>query len=156
MARPAQAFDGWGRRVFLWRRPRPGLCILALLALSACGSKGFSIENAIDDSIHTGAITEIAAASTGDANQISDEITIRNAVSSALVEEIGEAGIGWANAHTGSRGSIRDIREREQNGALCRSFTASRESFSGVHLYSGEACFGVARTWTMRSFRRLD
>lgn len=156
MARPAQAFDGWGRRVFLWLSPRSGLCIAAALALSACGSKGFSIESAIDDSIHTGATTELAAAPAADVNQISDEITIRNAVSSAIVDEIGEAGIGWANAHTGSRGSIRDISERQHNGALCRSFTASRESFSGVHLYSGEACFGAAKVWTMRSFQRRE
>lgn len=127
-----------------------------MLALSACGSKGFSIDNAIDTSIHTGATTEMAAAAGNDANQISDEITIRNAVSSVLVEEVDETGIGWANAYTGSRGTIRDIMERERDGALCRSFTASRESFSGVHLYSGEACFGTTKMWTMRSFRRIE
>ena len=154
MARPAQGFSGWGRRVFLWLSPRASLCVAAALMLSACGARGFSIENAVDGSIVTGATTQ--AALPADTVQASDEVTIRNAVSSAIVDEIGDTGIGWANAYTGSRGAIRDVREIQDSGSLCRRFTASRESFSGVHLYRGETCFGASRLWTMRAFERVE
>jgi hypothetical protein len=117
---------------------------------------GFSIEDAAPDrSVVTGSISS-KPFTTGDTVGSSDEATIRNAVSSAIVNEIGENGIGWANAGTGSRGAIRDVRETHDDGMLCRRFTASRESFSGVHLYRGETCLGAARLWVMKSFDRVE
>ena len=154
MARPAQGFSGWGRLVFLWLSPRAALCVVAAMLLSACGTKGFSIENAVDTSIMTGSTTQQSMPA--DTVQASDEMTIRNAVSSAIVDEIDDTGIGWANAYTGSRGSILNVRESQDSGSLCRRFTASRESFAGVHLYRGETCFGASRLWTMRAFERVD
>ena len=87
---------------------------------------------------------------------MSDEMTIRNAVSSALVEELSPEGIGWANAETGSRGAISAITESRDSGYLCRVFTASRESFDGVRLYRGETCLGSAKLWVMKSFVPVD
>ena len=152
MTRPAQAFSGWCRRVFGWLNPAAGLCLAAVLALSGCGAAGFSIESAIDRSVETSSVNPSPTAASGDASGLSDETTIRNAVSSAIVDEIGEDGIGWANARTGSRGSIRDVRESRRSDGLCRSFTASRESFDGVHLHRGVTCLNGAGLWVMKSF----
>ena len=144
MTRPAQGFGGWGRRVFLW------LSLLASLPLAACGTKGFSIEDAVPDtSLTTGSIPPRPPGNP-------DEATIRDAVSSAIVEEIGEGGIGWANAGTGSRGAIRDVRESRDDGILCRGFVATRESYEGVHLYRGDACLGSGGQWSMRRFQRVE
>ena len=153
MRRPAQAFDEWGRRLFLWFSPRTALCIALAVPLAACGTRGFSIEHAVpDQSIVTSSIPPQPNRQGGDATRRSDEATIRNAVSSAIVDEVGEGGIGWANAETGSRGAIREIRESRSDGYLCRSFTATRESFDGVAMYRGETCLGSARLWVMRAF----
>lgn len=86
----------------------------------------------------------------------SDARTIRNAVTSAIVGEIGAQGIGWANAATGSRGAIRDVQEKQEASALCRSFSATRESYKGVHLYRGETCMKTGQRWIMNSFVRVE
>jgi len=150
LARRAQAFAGWGRRVFVW------LSLAAALPLAGCGTKGFSIEDAIPDrSILTNAISR-KPSPPADPVVTSDEATIRNAVTSAAVDEVADNGLGWANAGTGSRGTIREIRERQEEGRLCRRFTASRESFEGVHLYRGETCLGPAKIWMMTAFDRVE
>lgn len=153
MASPVQALDGWGRRYFSWLSGRglPGLVVCALL--TGCGTAGFSIEKAVPDtSIVTGSV---ASAPPDDTGRTSDETIIRAAVSAAIVEESVE-GIGWANADTGSRGTIRDISESRDGGFLCRSYVATRESFEGIHLYQGEACLGASRAWSARSFQRVQ
>jgi hypothetical protein len=157
LARAAQGTWGWGRQVFLWFSGRGLLCLLACVFLSACGSKGFSIENAMPDrSITTGSISSQTPPPPADTVRISDEATIRDAVSSAPVDAVGENGIGWANAGTGSRGAITDVRESRDSGYLCRRFTASRESFDGVFMYRGETCLGAERLWVMRAFDRVE
>lgn len=144
LARPVQGFDGWGRTVFLW------LSLSAAVPLAGCGSRGISIEDAVPDAaLTTGSITRSDAA-------YPDASTIRDAVSSAVVEEIGEAGIGWANVGTGSRGVIRDVSERRDNGVICRSFAATHESYEGVHLYRGETCLGSEQRWAMQRFDRVE
>lgn len=154
MGRRTQAFADWNRRVLLW------LGLAAALPLAACGTAGFSLEGAVPDrSAVTGSIGRTQIEPAGGAvgsPAASDEDTIRNAVSSAIVDEIGADGIGWANAATGSRGAVRQISERRDGSRLCRRFTASRESFDGVHLYRGETCLGAARIWTMTAFDRVD
>lgn len=144
MARPVQGFDGWGRTVFLW------LSLSAAVTLAGCSSRGISIEDAVPDAaLTTGSVPGSDAA-------YPDAGTIRDAVSSAVVDEIGDAGIGWANAGTGSRGVIRDVRESRDNGVICRSFAATHESYEGVHLYRGEACLGSERRWAMHRFDRVE
>lgn len=156
MARPAQALAGWCKRVFLWVNPRVSPCAFALLLLSGCATGGFSLENAaVDRSVETSSVTPGPASGGDDTVKLSDEVTIRNAVSSAIVDEVGADGIGWANAETGSRGAIREVSETREKAGLCRAFTASRESFEGVHLYRGVTCLGEARVWVMRSFERV-
>lgn len=145
MARPAQGFDRWGRRLFLW------VSLGCTLLSAACGARGFSIEDAVPDrSIVTGSVRPAPSGS------VSDEVTIRNAVSSAIVDEVGEDGIGWANVSTGSRGAIRTLRETRETGRLCRSFSATRESFEGVHLYRGETCLDSGGQWAMHRFQKVE
>lgn len=151
LARRAHVFAGWSRRISAW------LGIFAAVALCGCGTRGFSIEDAVPDrSLVTHSISRPQPDISADPVTASDEETIRNAVSSAVVDQLGEGGIGWANAATGSRGSIRAVSERQDNNRLCRRFTASRESFDGVHLYRGETCLGPARIWTMTAFDRVE
>lgn len=155
MASPVQALDGGGRQKFFWRSGQVPLCAVVCILLSGCGSAGFSIESAVPDtSIITGSTSPQAPAVT-DSVRTSDETIIRAAVSAAIVDEVDD-GIGWANADTGSRGSIRDISESRDTGFLCRRFTATRESFEGIHLYQGETCLGAARLWTTKSFDRVQ
>ena len=133
------------------------LGLVAALPLAACGTTGFSLESAVPDrSTVTGSIGGGQSAVPADPMVASDEDTIRNAVSSAIVDEIGNDGLGWANAGTGSRGAIRQIFERHDGGRLCRRFTASRESYEGIHLYRGETCLGSAKIWSMTAFDRVE
>lgn len=83
---------------------------------------------------------------------ISDQATIRNAVSSANLEELRGKPLAWANAETRSRGTISDVVETRKKDVLCRRFRTSRESFDGVAIYSGEACLGRDGVWYMRAF----
>ncbi len=156
LRRPAQAFDGWGRRLFLWFSLRATLCVVLAAPLAACGTRGFSIEDAVPDrSIVTSSVQAQPNQRIADTTSRSDAATIRNAVSSAVVGEL-DSGLGWANAETGSRGVIRDVRENKRDGFLCRNFTATREAFDGVSLYRGETCLGTSRLWVMRAFDRVQ
>ena len=75
---------------------------------------------------------------------MSDEATIRNAVSSADVAADRQRQIAWANADTGSRGAISALVESKEERHLCRKFTTTRESFDGVALYRGQSLHGWA------------
>jgi hypothetical protein len=124
------------------------------LSLSACASGGFDLSKAdVDDLTQTGALP--ASGEPADPVRNSDETTIRNAVSAADPEQAKVQPLAWANAETGSRGAISDMMEKQEAGILCRKFTASRESFDGVALYSGDACKGDRGSWFMRSFKPL-
>ncbi|TIX59831.1 MAG: hypothetical protein E5V28_04720, partial [Mesorhizobium sp.] len=96
-----------------------------------------------------------AAASPIDQDRASDQATIRNAVSSADIQELCGQAVPWANSDTGSRGSITELAESRDNGQLCRRFTASRESFDGVALFKGEVCLAGAGAWRMQDFKAL-
>ena len=48
--------------------------------------------------------------------RVSDEATIRNAVSSADPEQAKLQPLAWANADTGSRGAISSMLEKKENG----------------------------------------
>jgi hypothetical protein len=134
------------------------------MPLAGCGTRGFSLEDAVpgaatlapDRTLLTHSVSQQQPAISADPAEISDRETIRNAVTSAIVDEVGSDGIGWANAGTGSRGAIRQIDERQETSRLCRRFLATRESYQGVHLYRGETCLGAARIWTMTAFDRVE
>ena len=84
--------------------------LFASAMLSACGAGGFSLEKAeVDRTFYT---SNVAAPRTPvEMERLSDEATIRNAVTSADVETLAGAPLSWANAETGSRGQISGIVE---------------------------------------------
>ncbi len=133
-----------------WLRAASLACVL--LALPACASGGFSLEKAeVDRSLYTG---NIPSGKTGSAvaERISDEATIRNAVSSADIEKsCGPIGALGQFGHRFAR-PIDNLAEFKSEGLLCRRFKTSRESFDGVALFKGEACMVSAGAWRMQSF----
>ncbi|WP_230980376.1 RT0821/Lpp0805 family surface protein [Oryzicola mucosus] len=141
--------DGWCRFAM------SSAVLTACVALTACGGGGFSLEKAeVDETILTSNVP--APPSAKDAERLSDETTIRNAVSSSDIAQVKGKPVPWANAETGSRGVITAMNERKQeDGLLCRSFTASRESFDGVGLYKGDVCTAGAGVWRMVAFNGL-
>jgi hypothetical protein len=154
LSRAAQAdqpsiFGGPGLRAY---SVTAFICTCALL--SACGSGGFSLEKAeVDRTFYT---SNVAAPRTSvEVERLSDEATIRNAVTSADIETLAGAPLPWANAETGARGQISGIAEIKGKGTLCRTFSATRESFDGVGMYKGEACMVASGAWRMLSFESL-
>jgi hypothetical protein len=123
--------------------------------LAACGAGGFSLQKAeVDRSIITSSASPAPAQpATGDTD--SDQTTIGNAVSSADIQELGGQAVPWANAGTGSRGSITELAELKDGGLTCRSFTATRESFDGVAMYKGQLCMAGTGGWRMQQFKAL-
>lgn len=154
MLRIAQAFDSrqWG--VIASASVR-AVVVTAALPLAACGAGGFSLEKAeVDRSIITSSAPFSPAAPAVTDND-SDQTTIGNAVSSADIKQLGGQAVPWANAGTGSRGSITELVELKDGGLTCRRFSATRESFDGVVLYKGELCLADAGGWRMREFKPL-
>lgn len=126
------------------------VCLVAM-PLAACAG-GIDLRKAeIDDTLTTNTVAA-GTPKARDAVKTSDEVTIRNAVSSADLEAAGSSGLAWANADTGSRGAITDLVEYDRKGTLCRRFKVSRESFNGVNLYDGDACRAGDGLWRMLAF----
>ena len=125
-----------------------GIALLfASATLAGCGS--FKLSKVDTDTLTTSAVAPERKAGP---DTTSDETTIRNAVSSANLDELGATPLAWANVGTDSRGSVFDIAEVRDKSALCRTFKGSRESFDGVRLFNGEACMDSGGGWWMRKF----
>jgi hypothetical protein len=151
LSRGAQASQGAIDRA---RRAAALPAALALLAvLGGCAAGGLGRHAETDSSVLTGSVNP--AGGSADAPQLSDQATIRNAVSAADVKAAGAVPLAWANADTGSRGAISGLVEQRQGERLCRSFTTSRESFDGVALYAGRACMVAPGAWRMEAFDAL-
>lgn len=124
------------------------------LALAGCGAGGFSLDKAdVDPSLVTSSVPAASAAGSGGIE--ADRATIRDAVSSADVEEVAGKPIAWANAATGARGTVTALAEDKRGGRLCRRFSGSRESFDGVAMFQGEACMIAAGIWRLETFEAL-
>jgi surface antigen len=122
------------------------------LAVAACGAGFGASEPEVDRTVVTGALSGEAPPANGDAARSSDITTIRNAVSSADLEEAAGQPLAWANSDTGSRGSISALVQYTDQGTLCRRFQATRESFDGVALFKGDACQAGQGAWRIRAF----
>lgn len=131
----------------------PARCLLVALlgSLAACTSGGTDLASGLD----TTPTGQVASAAPVAPEQLSDQTTVRNAVSSADISGLGSQPLAWANPETGSRGAITAVDEQRQNGQLCRKFTTSRESFDGVAMYQGEACMAQAGVWKLLDFKQL-
>lgn len=153
MSRIAQPIDSLPARVFRSACIKASLLAAALL-LAGCGVGGFSLEKAeVDRSIVTSSVA--SGPVSDDTNLASDQQTIRNAVSSIDVEELGGKAVPWANSDTGSRGQISELAEEKAGSVVCRRFAASRESFQGVAMYRGTACQAGSGAWQIQDFKAL-
>ena len=158
MSRRAQVAEGNGRGFYLI--PRTGLAMLFGLSLmiSGCASGGLDMLGVgTDKQIKTGSVPKGSGANAEANTEVSsDEVTVRNAVSSVNLFELGDKPLSWANVGTGSQGAITAIEEFEYKTLRCRKFIASRESFDGVALFSGEVCLQGDGDWVMKKFQPLS
>lgn len=87
--------------------------------------------------------------------RLTDELTVRNAVSSADLARTGGSAIPWANSASGSAGVISSISENHDNaGRTCRDFVTTRHSYQGIANYSGRTCLGNSGEWLLLAFDR--
>jgi hypothetical protein len=121
------------------------------LLLAGCGG-GRSVADMADDNA---GVTTASVATQPDTQMVSDQSLIRNAVSQADLSTMDRTGMAWTNDETGSRGSISSISEYAEAGSTCRKFVVSRESYSGVNLYDGDACLVNGRDWKLRAFKSM-
>lgn len=131
-------------------RDAVAVCLMAMLLAACGGGSGFG-GSSVDDTLVTGDVAGKDRSQT-DLTRVSDEATIRNAVSSVDLAAAGETELLWANVDTGSRGTITNVEEYDNSGLLCRKFHVSRESFDGVRLYMGDACRSGDGSWRMHAF----
>ena len=135
-------------------RFRLAFAFLAVAPLAACAG-GVDLGKAgIDDTLTTNAVGQ--ANQTRDASQTSDEVTIRNAVSSADLSRMNQSvSIPWANTTTGSAGVISSIREENNGSYVCRTFITTRHSYRGISNYGGKACLVGSGEWQVVAFKEL-
>ena len=121
------------------------------LALSGC--MGFGVD-ATDTKITTSSVDN--PASRAPADTVSDEATIRNAVSSADLSRMSQSvSIPWANTTSGSAGVITSIREENNGSYVCRTFITTRHSYRGISNYGGKACLVGSGEWQVVAFKEL-
>lgn len=139
--------DVSGRELPRWS-PGGVLLVLSFL-LSACASRGLSIESAVPD---RASITGSVGAAQRDDAEASDAGTIRSAVSAVDMGKLGPDGMAWSNPVTGNSGVIYDVAEKREGGGLCRVFRASRVTFDGVTVFHGKACLSRFGVWSLAAF----
>ena len=121
------------------------------LLLSGC--MGFGLD-ATDTKITTNSVDNPATRAPADT--VSDEITIRNAVSSADLSRMsGTVSIPWANTATGSAGVVTSIREENNGAYVCRTFITTRHSYRGISNYGGKACLVGSGEWQVVTFKEM-
>lgn len=153
MSRVAQASDNRPAAFFSSACLKAAL-VAASATLAGCGAGGFSLEKAeVDRTILTGSVSTNGTPT--DSDMAADQSIIRNAVSAADLSEQAGQPIPWANADTGSRGSIDELAEYRERGQLCRRFTTTREAYNGVSMFKGAACQAGPGAWTMQDFKAI-
>ncbi|WP_411033158.1 RT0821/Lpp0805 family surface protein [Shinella sp. BYT-45] len=134
-----------------WTRWR-GLAaaMMSGVVLSGCmsGLDLFSDSN-VDKTVRTSTVPN------GGTERLSDEITVRNAVSSADLARTGGSPIPWANSASGSAGVISSIAENRDNaGRTCRDFVTTKHSYQGIASFTGRTCMGNSGEWLLLAFDR--
>lgn len=120
------------------------------MALSGCMT--FDLFDSRTDST----VTTSSVAPQKSAEAVSDEATVRNAVTSADLSRLGAASLPWANASTGSAGVVTSVSENRVNGAVCRSFVTTRHAYDGIANFTGDACLGANGEWKLIRFVRQN
>lgn len=89
-------------------------------------------------------------------DRLIDEDTLRLAVTTADMNAVPVDGLGWASVATGASGKITNIAESKSNGVTCRTFSASRQAYDGISIYTGEVCLDPRSGWWTRSLKPLS
>jgi hypothetical protein len=123
----------------------------SLLSLTGCMSGGmdFLSSTKVDHSVTTGTIAQVQAPK----DAVSDEATVRNAVTSADLSKLKGQPLPWANASTGSAGVIDTIVENDTSGQVCRQFRTTRHAYDGIANFNGKACL-TGGEWQVLSFQQ--
>lgn len=127
------------------------LVVLLAGSVSGCTSGAFDLFDSspkVDRSLSTSTIPKRSE------EAVSDEVTVRNAVTSADLSKIGASPLPWANTATGSAGVVSGIREAKVSGQLCRGFVTTRHSYDGIAKFTGQACMVDSGDWMLTSFER--
>ncbi len=128
-------------------------CVIgvSMLALSGCVAGGLDLFSSakVDRSVATGTVPQPAPTS----DSLSDEMTVRNAVTSADIQRIEGQPLPWANASTGSAGVIDTIVENNDSGVICRQFRTTRHSYVGIAKFYGKTCLVDGGNWQLLSFQ---
>lgn len=80
-------------------------------------------------------------------SRMSDEAAIGAVVSAWPPDAAPPDTVPWVNANTGSSGAIARVSDAREGARHCRTFIASRDSFSGSTRYFGKACIGEGGSW---------
>ncbi|SIP97764.1 outer membrane surface antigen [Rhizobium sp. RU35A] len=127
------------------------LVVLLAGSVSGCTSGAFDLFDTspkVDRSLSTSTIPKRSE------EAVSDEVTVRNAVTSADLSKMGANPLPWANTATGSAGVVSKIREARVAGQLCRGFVTTRHSYEGIAKFTGQACMADSGDWLLTSFER--
>jgi surface antigen len=127
------------------------IAVTSLFSLGGCVGGGMDVlSSAKVDRLPTGTIQAKPVTT----DSISDEATVRNAVTSADISKLNGQPVPWANASTGSAGVIDTIVENDTSGQVCRQFRTTRHSYEGIANFSGKTCLVSAGEWQLLSFQQ--
>jgi hypothetical protein len=135
----------------LWTRT--GILVIAgiaLLCLTGCVSGSMDVLSAVK--VDRTGTTDTVPQSPVTTDSISDETTVRDAVSSVDLTIAQGRPQPWANAATGSAGVIDTIVENTNSGGVCRQFHTTRHAYDGVSNYYGKTCLLSNGNWQLLSF----
>jgi surface antigen len=136
-------------------RAKSGILVaigIALLSLSGCVSGGMDFLSTakVDRTVTTGTIPQAPVTT----DSVSDETTVRNAVTSADLSKTNGQPLPWANASTGSAGVIDTIVENTNSGQICRQFRTTRHAYDGIANFYGKTCLIDSGNWQLMSFQQ--
>jgi surface antigen len=136
-------------------RAKSGILVaigIAFLSLSGCVSGGMDFLSTakVDRTVTTGTIPQTPVTT----DSVSDETTVRNAVTSADLSKTNGQPLPWANASTGSAGVIDTIVENTNSGQICRQFRTTRHAYDGIANFYGKTCLIDSGNWQLMSFQQ--
>jgi hypothetical protein len=117
--------------------------------LMGCVSLDLFGGSGVDSSISTGSISSPASNAPA-----SDDVTVRNAVSSADLSHRDSLSLPWANTATGSAGVVSNISEVKNNNLTCRDFETTRHSYNGIAYFEGQTCRSGSGEWLITRFAK--
>jgi surface antigen len=128
------------------------IAILSLFSLGGCVGSGMDTLSSakVDRSLSTGTVPTAPVTT----DSVSDETTVRNAVTSADLNKLNGQPVPWANASTGSAGVIDTIVENNASGQVCRQFRTTRHSYEGIANFFGKTCLLNDGEWQLLSFQQ--